>query len=825
MNSTLIIGIGTTGLSIIEEIQQLHYELCNSNKPGNNVAYIYLETDASRKPRKTPNGTTSIEQVVLRLGSNAVDIRQLKANNRIDSSWIPEPNTVLQNEDGAGGMPSYGRLSFWGNQNYQNLANIIRNQYNSIGGDSQTQILIVGSVTGGTGSGLVIDIPYLVKNITNNPNVEAILLLPDRISLTTDKKPLHENAFSALAAIDFFSRPENTYKAVYPTGTTHEDQSPPYKYVQYLSQDFDNSKASIKTLGELVRIAGAIGLMRILDTNSGVFSFYNRLNQRRVDSVGYSRLLNTLTSGFQVVQYPKAQLEQLLSINLSKDILEGLVDQGNYVLPNNVKKPIKADELNLKLNTQQKFDDILERVFKNLDNLNTISGNLTYSLKNDVKNLVQKTHGQQSNEKYIYNLFSINTKQNYFELLKNNEVTIKNIFIDELYELFKGLLREYKNFHVLNLLLDDLEKHIDITLAWYKKEYGLTGAPTDWNTVLTKNIENSRNNKFDFQSLFLISDFYNYSINHLLNLLKINSIIPVLEKIKSEFKGTSTPLINPQSNRQLPTKLFLQNTISRIEHLINNDGSENDYTLRRRSSEINLLLDNDSACFRMVYTTGSKSEEIAQITSNYARNISNKLTLDKLLNTGDFWEFFLDGNNNLYETVISNAQRFIQSSSLIGNFDFGTIRNLDSSNESVRLIELFNGNSTQLKEKLPAMVPLDNSKYRFADDPSMKTIVLTNDHKLFSNLFPNYNLGDTNSNIVDLPSLTNTIVLYQEYCYLGDNGNDQLFNPIKHISYMNDVKKHVAKLLIDEEGNLRNEDYMRKKVPYLSFEQFKKYLS
>jgi len=825
MNSTLIIGIGTTGLSIIEEIQQLHFELCNTNKPGNNVAYIYLETDASRRPRKTANGTTSIEQVVLRLGSNAVDIRQLKANNKIDSSWIPEPSTVLQNEDGAGGMPSYGRLSFWGNQNYQNLANIIRNKYNSIGGDSQTQILIVGSVTGGTGSGLVIDIPYLVKNITNNPNVEAILLLPDKISLTTDKKPLHENAFSALAAIDFFSRLENTYKAVYPTGTTHEDQSPPYKYVQYLSQDFDNSRASIKTLGELVRIAGTIGLMRILDTNSNVFSFYNRLNQRRVDSVGYGRLLNTLTSGFQVVQYPKAQLEQLLSINLSKEILEGLVDRDNYILPNNVKKPIKADELNLKMNTQQKFDEILERVFKNLDNLATPAGNLQFSIKNDVKTLIQKTHGKASNDKFIYDLFSINTKQNYFELLKNNEVTVKNNLIDELYGLFKLLLREHKNFYVLNLLIDDLNTHIDKTLAWYKKEYGLTGTPVDWNTVLTKNIGNNNKHKFDFQSLFLISDFYSYSINHLLSLLKINSIIPVLEKIKTEFKGTSTPLINPQTNNQLPTKKFLGKTISDIESLINDDGSENNYTLRRRTNEINVVLDNDSACFRMVYTTGSKSEEIAQITANYEKNISNRFTLDKLLNTGDFWEFFLDASNNLYETVISNAQRFIQSSNLIGNFDFGTIRNLDNTVESMKLKELFSANTAQLKGNLPALIPLDNSKYRFADDPSMKTIVLTNDHKSYGTLFPNYNLSDTNSNIVDLPSLTNTIVLYQEYCYLGDNNNDQLFNPLRHISYMSDVKKHISKLLLDQDGNLKNEDYMRKKVPYLNFEQLKGYLS
>jgi hypothetical protein len=822
MNSTLIIGIGTTGLSIIEEIQQFHYEYTGKNMPGNNVACLYIETDASRLPKKTANGTSSIEQVVLSLGNNAVDIHQLKANPKIDNSWIPEPKSILQNQDGAGGMPSYGRLSFWGNQNYQKLADVIRRRYNSIGGDSQTQILIVGSVTGGTGSGLVVDIPYLVKNITGNANVEAIILIPDKISLTTDKKGLHENAFSALAAIDYYN--ENTYEVVYPTGTSHRDDTPPYKYVQYLSQDFDGSRASIKSLGELVRIGGAIGLMRIIDTNSSGYSFYNRINQRRIDSNGSGHLKNTLTAGFQIVQYPKAQLEQLLSVNLSIKLLSELVDKENYVMRNNVIKPIKADELNLKATTQSKFDEILERVFFNLDNIVTPQGNLQFSISNDVNNLTKKTHSKGSSDKYIYDLFTINVKQNYFELLKNNDVTIKNNLIDELQLLFKGLFGELKNLYVLELLIDDLKIHIDNTISWYKKEYGLTGLDSDWNTVLQKSIVSNNRSKSDFHVLFLNNDFYSYSINQLLGLLKINCIIPVLEKVKSEFNGKATPLINPHTKRALPTKKFLKETINKLEFLISNDGNENDYTLPKRINEINLVLDSDSACFSMVYTSRDKDEEMRQITSNYERNITNKINLNTLLNTTDFWEFFENDSVNLYDTVMSNSQNFIQSSGLIGDFDFSAIRDFDNSNDSMRLKDLFNSNRDTLRSKLPALALLDNSKYRFAEDPCLKTIILTRDHTIYANLFSNYKLSDSESNVVDLPSLTNTIVFYQEYCYLGDIEEDQLFQPLKHISYMSDVRKYLAKKILNSEGELKDFNYMSEKVPYLNFEQFKKYL-
>ena len=822
MNSTLIIGIGTTGLSIIEEIQQLHYEYTGNNMPGNNVACIYLETDASRLPKKTANGTTSIEQVVLSLGNNAVDIRQLKSNPKIDNSWIPEPKSILQNEDGAGGMPSFGRLSFWGNQNYQKLADVIRSRYNSISGNSQTQILIVGSVTGGTGSGLVVDIPYLVKSITGNSNVEAIILIPDKISLTTDKKQLHENAFSALAAIDYYN--ENTYEVVYPTGTTHKDETPPYKYVQYLSQDFDGSRASIRALGELTRIAGAIGLLRILDSNSDVYSFYNRINQRRVDSNGSGRLKNTLTSGFQVVQYPKAQLQQLLSVNISIKLLSELVDKENYVMRNNVIKPIKADELNLKANLQNNFDEVLERVFTNLDNITTPQGNLQFSILNDVNNLINKSHTKGTSDKYIYDLFTVNVKQNYFELLKNNDVIIKNNLIDELHALFKKYLSELKNLYVVDMLVDELKSHIDKTLAWYKKEYSLTGLDSDWNTVLQKNITHNNNSKLDFSLLFLNRDFYRYSIDQLLGLLKINCIIPVLEKLKGELDGKATPLINPQTKRVLPTKKFLRDTINKLEYLIHNDGNDNDYTLPKRVNEINHVLDSDSACFKMVYTCGDKNEEILQIESNYERNITNKLNLNSLLGTNDYWEFFENQDVDTYEVVMSNSQNFINSSGLIGDFDFATIKSLDNTNDSVRLKELFNSNRDTIRGQLPALVLLDNSKYRFAIDPCLKTIILSRDHSVFSGLFPNYKLGDSESNVVDLPSLTNTIVFYQEYCYLGDIEEEQLFRPLKHIAYMGDVKKYLAKKLIDSKGELKDADYMSKKVPYLNFEQFKKYL-
>ncbi len=45
-----------------------------------------------------------------------------------------------------------------------------------------------------------------------------------------------------------------------------------------------------------------------------------------------------------------------------------------------------------------------------------------------------------------------------------------------------------------------------------------------------------------------------------------------------------------------------------------------------------------------------------------------------------------------------------------------------------------------------------------------------------------------NSNYVQLPSLKNTVVVYQEYGYMGNvGGRDNTFNPVLHLSYQKQV--------------------------------------
>jgi hypothetical protein len=77
--------------------------------------------------------------------------------------------------------------------------------------------------------------------------------------------------------------------------------------------------------------------------------------------------------------------------------------------------------------------------------------------------------------------------------------------------------------------------------------------------------------------------------------------------------------------------------------------------------------------------------------------------------------------------------------------------------------------------------------------------------------------GIGGSNAVDIPDLENTIIIYQEYGYMGENaGKKETFKPVKHISYMRLVKDHLRKVT--------SQEFKMKKVPYLSLDEFNAYI-
>lgn len=814
MSSTLIIGIGTSGLNIIEEIQQFHYEFTGKNKPGSNVEYMYIETDAARKPRKTANGETDIRPLIFSLGANAVDVANLKKMDGIDSSWLPESSAILANLTGAGGMPTYGRLSLWGASNFNNFKRELKQKYQRIGGNKQTQILIVGSLTGGTGSGLCVDIPYLVKNITNNANVNGIFLLPDFNSYGIHKE-LHENAFSALLALQHYSREDITYDVKWPDGSTINDVGPPYQYAHFLSQDLSDASAPLSELSELLRVAGMIGALMIFDKNPNA-DFFNLISARRVDSSGNNYIKNFLSAGFFMIQYPKSYLEELLSIKLAGEELERFVNPENYWDSNRNIKAISAERPTLINLSKNKTEEILASLLKTLDGKKTQNDKLIPQVIEEMcGHLMKNTHGKESNDRYLFDAFSADSDQNYYAWVNSNTLELRESLLAAISGYLDEVTTKYSNLYVNKIVIESISAYLEEIENFYLTEYFLDNNDDNWARVLAKRIEKLLQDADAYFPYGLKAEFLQDSIMHLFELAKYNSLISVLKKVKLMLRGVERIPTKVAAICNLPA---LETKILHLKDIVNGEGSNALMTLRRRRTELEGILDRFSSSFKMIYLKGDRTSDLDAASQKYIQGNTPKLRLKDIFKGESVWTALNADDVFGYSDLIKNSIDIIKQGEYFEGKGLKNILNnfKPTSAADHAFVSLFTSQVHAIKNKVPAMVKLVPNKYVFAEDPCAKLIVLGNDQRELASLFTDYPIGQVHSNSTDIFELQDAIVIYQEYGHMYSN-DQKHFMPTLHLATAEDMKRRINSVL--------GIDYKKRKIPYLTIEQVKEYIS
>ena len=809
MSSTLIIGIGTTGLNVLEQCEQFLFEY--TGKPYmDNVAMLYLETDLAKKPRKTAYGKTRIKQIELALEHHQADIYKLKNDPQIDSDWIPEASSLLKN-NGAGGMPCYGRLSLWGQANFIRAQEAFQDSYRKIGGDQTTQIIVTGSLTGGTGSGLCVDIAYLLQNITGHHKLKGLFLLPGR-TVSQSNPAMMQNCFGALCSIDYFSK--NSYEVNFP-GLQIKSEYPPYQKIRYISTDFNDASASI-SLGELIKIAGVTIGLNILDTNVTSAGLTNIINAREVDSDNANYTERNISYGFKVLQFPKTQLEELASIHVCEKLLKNIINAEKVSL-NNDQKLIESYVLDLEQKIKKELEGILNKAFDEL-NASTYSNakqnidNLTINQALDV--IVSEYGRSEEKIKYLIELFSANKDQNIFTHLESNSRLIESVLIEDLYQFVSRTLDECQNLNVVDKLLTITISKIDELNSYYKRQYKLDKTKGSYQKAFERLATEFGKDLFIGSLLRNKEAHVKYKFSEIIRLIQIHISIDILEKIKIAL-STNKELKSFRTKKSLPNIPKIKAIITHIKYVL--DGEGEDYSLKRRRLEVNAYLDTFNSCFQMVYST-SKDQDLQSAITKYEANPVQK-SLKGFLGGPSLWDFFeneekLDG---LYNTILPESVKAIQNLQLLKTDSFYDIvtKLLDEGGFNSTITRYFNGTPAQIKSSLPALLKLDSSKHSFVDNPYSPLIVVSSNSTAYNSLFKSYELEGAKSNCCDLPSLENTVVLYQEYGFMGNMS--PAFSPISHLDYSNQLKDMASRAWEDPIVASR-------KAPYLKMETLKSYM-
>ena len=733
MASTLIIGIGTTGLNIIEAAQQYHYEFTGRNKPGSNVEYLYIETDTSKVPKSTAGGETEIEGVKFDFDKIQVDIDQLKKDKKINSTWVPDVSLLEQSHKGAGGMPSFGRLSLWKTKNYLAIRERIEAKHYAVKkGTDSVHILVVGSLTGGTGSGLCVDIAYLIQDILPDAvkNLNALFLIPDRSSTNKDMV-LHENAFSALSAIAYYNNDKNIFSTVWPDKKPFKSSAPPYQICHYLSQDFSRGKASIKDLGELVKVAGMHVLLNIIGTNKPGEYFRAAIDRRQIDSHGADRLENNLTSGFLMIQYPKAQLKELLAVQVSTELIQSIINSEQYITAAGSKKFVNASTPNFESNACKDFENILENCLSIFDNITNSDGEI---ISDDIEvkiSQIVSNNLPSSDKRELHKLFNTNQTDGYYKLFTSSLTAFRNKLIDELHDYAQEITEKHKNLHITKIYFNRINNYIDELIDFFSESYSLDGKDDTWDSHLGILIDKLFENKFQYDIIFQKKKFYSYILNQAKESLKINCIIPELKKLKDSLNQQR--ITSSVKGKNLPSIPYINSLIKKFDFLANGDDLK-EMTLKRRASELSGSLDKYSTCFKMLYLYGSKEEDINNAYAKYIKSDS-KIDLNVLF-SNKIWDFVSNDNFSMYKTTVKNSVEFISQKALFDSNLIEIINKLDP-NESLdnkEISNLFSSTKEEIKSNIPALIGLSNN-YELGTDAKSKLHIITSDHNIYNNLF------------------------------------------------------------------------------------------
>ena len=183
---TIIIGIGSSGLFTLEHIQRFYYESYKSNKPDH-VEYLYRETNKDNKV-----GITPLPNEIKRVFISLEEMKKMSAVIKKDGAkWVPPLEDLLNAGLGAGGVRSFGRVGLWGKNNkannFRNVVENIKQAHQKVSKDTmQPIVFITGTLTGGTGSGIFIDLAYIIRHIISNiQELYGLFLIPNKPPIST----------------------------------------------------------------------------------------------------------------------------------------------------------------------------------------------------------------------------------------------------------------------------------------------------------------------------------------------------------------------------------------------------------------------------------------------------------------------------------------------------------------------------------------------------------------------------------------------------------------------------------------------------------------
>lgn len=781
---TIIIGIGTSGLKTLENVQRFYYETYRHNKPAN-VEYIYIETNESNYPAGTPIGNDII-RVYLSTENAESMIADIKTSCN-NPSWLPAAKDVAKAGYGAGGVRSCGRLALWGktqvDDNFKNVIEAINNAYRNVMHISNAEenkgtkptVFVTGTLIGGTGSGIFIDMGYLVRHLIQDiKDLFGLFLLPKEPTVIRAYEVMYGNAYGAIKDLEYYNKVGNSYSEKWPNGFTKQYSIPPFELSQFISQDYQDGSPAISNEFGLWKMAGLYLFLNI----AGIFE---KRKERLVDAAASEHIGKYGTFGLSAIQFPKDQIQEFVSSQLSIELLNRLTDSSEYFL-NGQKRPISR--ASIKQNMADAFDGILESAFATF---NTVEGrDLLVSIDKDATR-INKGEIKGSPVEFIISMFTSTRKDNYHAMVQNNIKSALNVFVDSIYQQVDTALQSTENLYYAKYVLEDIVESIERTLNYWKS-IGLSSQSQNWDNELRKLAIGCTKNTYN--SVFEHDAVLKDRLNTIFELMKMHLTITTLVDIKKHVREGSVKIRS--NNNELPKSKFFDDLINRIHGLIgrNDEVDTAGLTFSKRINAIIGDINDTTLPILRVYPSNSFNQECERAKQNFAQTGGLARSMEEVIQGQNILNYFkklLGGkfNEELYLDLLKAYRLKIETLNCIEDFD--VVAYVRSHIEESK------------KTAKRAISPFLKISKVLSPSPYLPRFIVGADKNEVGEVIDaftrsNYNdFANSNDRVLEIPEIKNMLVFYDE------KGAFNLLKDLSYIELMRNAFETLPSIRSDEE--------------------------
>ncbi len=361
MVPTVLVGVGGTGAEILSRIRRLVEETYGSLGAFPILSFLVVDTDKDYKISNPEAGGSQFKDHEKHWASVSGKQVSDMVSNMEQYPWIDRwfPRELERNitslEAGAGQIRACGRFALFCNYHgirdkFLGAVNRVKgretfmlDRYGIRVGSNAINVFVTGSLSGGTGSGMLIDMGYCIRKWLEgegSPLVTAIVPMPQAFAGIKVGDRVLANGYAAMMELSYFSDYRTEYNCQFSKSLADEVRSnrSPFDFTYLVGTK--NGKSDFK----LDQIREMIAQNIFLDLTSD-FSPHKRSIRDNIKSAwaqadpggrGYPK--NFMSFGLSTIEIPIFQIRNSLCYRLAKDIV-------NWWLNEQVQLPADSMEL------------------------------------------------------------------------------------------------------------------------------------------------------------------------------------------------------------------------------------------------------------------------------------------------------------------------------------------------------------------------------------------------------------------------------------------------------------------------------------------------